>query len=175
MTTRSAYPQWNEQEAQAYLEAVVREHDGPVLLCLQALQEVYGHVPPPAVALVATLCNVSRADVTGVLSFYADLRTEPPPAIPVRLCAAEACQAVGGRALAAAWQQTCRDDQQLAQDTGVDEPIFCLGNCALGPAALVDGQLVGRATVATLRARVMRAREATGASEVAGVSDGGAK
>jgi len=51
----------------------------------------------------------------------------------------------------------------------VDEPIFCLGNCALGPAALVDGQLVGRATVATLRARVTRTREATGGS------DGGAK
>ena len=54
-------------------------------------------------------------------------------AVPVRLCAAEACQAVGGRELKAEWAKACGDDADLAALTGVDEPIFCLGNCALGP------------------------------------------
>ena len=26
------------------------------------------------------------------------------------------------------------------------EPVYCLGNCALGPAALVDGKLLARLT-----------------------------
>ena len=159
MISRSAFPQWNESEARARLTSLIREHDGPVLLCLQDVQMVYGFVPTAAVELTAELCNVSRADVTGVLTFYADLRTTPPPAIPVRLCAAEACQAVGGRALADAWRQTCRDDDQLAVETGVDEPIFCLGNCALGPAAMVGGELMGRATVTSLKERVSEIRD----------------
>ena len=161
MISRSAFPQWNESEARARLTRVVREHDGPVLVCLQDVQNTYGFVSTVAVELIAELCNVSRADVTGVLTFYADLRTTPPPAIPVRLCAAEACQAVGGRALAEAWRQACKDDDQLAVETGIDEPIFCLGNCALGPAAMVGGQLMGRATVMSLKERV------------AGIRDGG--
>ena len=97
----------------------------------------------------------------GVFTFYADLRDTPPPAVPVRLCAAEACQAVGGRELKAEWAAACGDDANLAAITGVDEPIFCLGNCALGPAALVDGELMGCADVARLKAAVTFAR-ATG-------------
>jgi len=162
MISRSAFPQWNESEARARLTRVVREHDGPVLVCLQDVQNTYGCVSTAAVELIAELCNVSRADVTGVLTFYADLRTTPPPAIPVRLCAAEACQAVGGRTLAEAWRQACEDDDLLAVDTGVDEPIFCLGNCALGPAALVSGELMGRATVMSIKERVSEIRDGNG-------------
>ena len=159
MISRSAFPQWNESEARARLTSIVREYDGPVLLCLQDVQNTYGFVSTAAAELIAELCNVSRADVTGVLTFYADLRTTPPPAIPVRLCAAEACQAVGGRALADAWRQACEDDDQLALETGVDEPIFCLGNCALGPAAMVSGELMGRATVMSIQERVSEIRD----------------
>ena len=65
-----------------------------------------------------------------------------PPAIPVRLCAAEACQAVGGRQLRDEWAHLCEHEPELAEMTGVDEPIYCLGNCALGPAALVGERLV---------------------------------
>jgi formate dehydrogenase subunit gamma len=93
-----------------------------------------------------------------VFSYYSDLKQSPGPAVPVRICAAEACQAVGARALAKAWREQCEGDPQLAQDTGVDEPVYCLGNCALGPAALVNGELVGRAGVQALVDAVAAAR-----------------
>ncbi|MFM8351153.1 MAG: NAD(P)H-dependent oxidoreductase subunit E, partial [Actinomycetales bacterium] len=70
---------------------------GPVLRCLQRIQQDFGYVPADAVPLIADACNVSRAEVHGVLTFYSDLRTTPPPAVPVRLCGAEACQATGAR------------------------------------------------------------------------------
>lgn len=139
---------------------IVAVEAGPVLLCLQAVQQHYGYVPEGAVAVVTDVCNVTRADVHGVFSYYSDLKKAPPPAISVRLCAAEACQAVGGRALAAAWREACEKDPGLAADTGIDEPVFCLGNCALGPAAMVDDKLVGCADVARLKAAVDAAREA---------------
>ncbi len=127
---------------------------GPVLRCLQAVQSRLGYVPSHAVPVIADACNVSRADVHGVLTFYADLRTSPAPAVPVRLCAAEACQAVGGRELSREWAAECASDAALAELTGTDEPVYCLGNCALGPAALVGGRLLGLATAAAIRSAV---------------------
>ena len=109
---------------------------------------------PPALAHGAAACNVSRADVHGVLTFYTDLRTSPPPDVPVRLCAAEACQSVGGRELTRDWERRCGESAELAEATGTDEPVFCLGNCALAPAALVGGVLVGRATVEKVESMV---------------------
>jgi NAD(P)-dependent dehydrogenase (short-subunit alcohol dehydrogenase family) len=41
-----------------------------------------------------------------------------------------------------------------AGDEVAIETVFCLGNCALGPAALVDGALVGHLDAARLRALV---------------------
>jgi len=158
--TPSVYPEWNVDAARDVISMIARE-PGPVLRCLQAIQERFGYVPAEAVSLVAETCNVSRADVHGVLTFYADLRSTPPPAIPVRLCAAEACQAVGGRALRDQWNARCDASPELAASTGVDEPIFCLGNCALGPAAMVGGELVGFADVDSIEQRV---RHAMGAS-----------
>ncbi len=149
------WPEWDSTVARQLATDIAEQHAGPVLLCLQTIQQHFGYVPEGAVAVVADVCNVSRADVHGVLTFYSDLRSAPPPAIPVRLCAAEACQAVGARALKGQWQATCELEPQLAALTGVDEPVFCLGNCALGPAAMVDGELMGRVTVERLRAAVL--------------------
>ena len=148
--TITRQPEWNAKDAAALIAPIVAAESGPVLLCLQAVQAHYGYVYSDAIALIADACNVSRADVHGVFTFYADLRETPPPIVPVRLCAAEACQAVGARTLKAEWSAACEANPELATLTGVDEPIFCLGNCALGPAAMVNGELIGRADVARL-------------------------
>ncbi|MGL4289811.1 MAG: NAD(P)H-dependent oxidoreductase subunit E, partial [Phreatobacter sp.] len=47
------------------------------------------------------------------------------------------------------------------------ETVYCLGNCALGPAALVDGELVGRLDAASLSALC-----AGGTAEAAQVREG---
>lgn len=149
MTLTQDFAAWSPDEAHELIAPIART-PGPILRCLQAIQERFGYVPADAVSLVAQRCNATRADVHGVLTFYADLRTQLPPAIPVRLCAAEACQAVGGRQLRDEWAHLCEHEPELAEMTGVDEPIYCLGNCALGPAALVGERLVGRVTTERL-------------------------
>ena len=156
--SNARYPEWQAEAAEALITPIVASEPSPVLLCLQTVQAHFGYIPGDAVAMIAEACNVTRADAHGVFTFYADLRDTPPPLVPVRLCAAEACQAVGGRDLKAEWAQACGGDADLAALTGVDEPIFCLGNCALGPAALVDGELMGCADVARLKAAVSRAQ-----------------
>lgn len=113
---------------------------GPLLPILHAVQEEFGYVDPAVVPLIADELNLSVAEVHGVVSFYRDLRSEPPAPVQVRICRAEACQAVGGEALA---HHAAAHRKPGAID--VDD-VFCLGNCALGPSAMVDDRLLGRMT-----------------------------
>jgi formate dehydrogenase subunit gamma len=138
------FPSWSKEVAQELL-AMTRDEPGPVLISLQTLQQHFGYIPLDAIALVADACNVSRADVHGVLTFYHGLHTKLIPPNTVRLCVAEACQAVGARELTKA----------LEENGSVEiEKVYCFGNCALGPSAMVKGKLIGRATVKALIAAV---------------------
>lgn len=121
------------------------EQVGGLICAMRALQRADGFLDPAAYPILADCFNLSRAEVRGVASFYDDFRDAPAPAHEVRVCRAEACQAVGGRALL---------DEARALGVGQgefsDTPVYCLGLCACGPAVMVDGQLYGRVTPARL-------------------------
>jgi formate dehydrogenase subunit gamma len=140
---------WSTAAARRLLASI--DDPAPVLVALQELQLEFGFVHPDAVPLVAEAFTVSRADVFGVLTFYRDLRTAPPAAVEVRVCMGEACQAVGARVL-----RSSVDD--LAGADCAVSAVYCMGNCALGPTAVVNGRLIGRASAARLRADVEEAR-----------------
>lgn len=141
----AVYEDWSTERA-AQVIADHRHLEGATMPILHALQETFGFVPDPAVPLIAESLNLSRAEVYGVLTFYHDFRREPPGRHVVKLCAAEACQSMGGKALA----DYAEDKLGVAMgETSADgaitlEPIYCLGLCACAPSALVDGQLVAR-------------------------------
>lgn len=128
--------------------------EGPLLPILHAVQAEFGHVPAAAIPQIAEALNLGRAEVHGVKSFYHDFRDAPAGRHVVRLCRAEACQATGGEALAEAvqamlgigWHETTPDGRVTL------EPVYCLGLCACGPAAMVDGALAGRADAARIGA-----------------------
>ncbi len=143
----------------AQAEAIVRAHaqlEGPLLPILHALSAEFGCVPEEATALVAEELNLSRAEVHGVISFYHDFRREPRGKIVVKLCRAEACQAMGGREAAEAvlahfklgWGDTNGDRSVTI------EPVYCLGLCAAAPAALVNGAPSARVEPARLIAAI---------------------
>jgi formate dehydrogenase subunit gamma len=140
---------WSPSAGQHLLEMLSPE--GRVILPdLQSIQHGFGFVPKDAVALVATALNVSVADVHGVLTYYHDLRTTPPAPVTVAVCVAEACQATGARELVSHLHRTLAAVGERSVDGEVDlVEVFCLGNCALGPAALINGRLVGRLSPAT--------------------------
>lgn len=121
---------------------------GAMLPILHDIQQRLGHVPSTAVPTIASRLNLSRAEVHGVVTFYHDFRSHAPGMHVVKLCRAEACQAVGGAALEAHAARTLGVEWHGTTTDGCVtlEPVFCLGNCALGPSALVDGEPVGRLT-----------------------------
>ena len=139
----------------ADVRRIVAAHEGqrgPLLPILQDVQTEFGYVPPDSVAILADALNLSKAEVWGALTFYKDFHQTPLGARTVRLCRAEACQSVGGRQLADhARQRFGIDFGETTPDGSVSlQEVFCLGNCALGPAAQVNGELVGRVDAARL-------------------------
>lgn len=107
-----------------------------LLEILHGVQHQDGYLSTQALIEIADLVNISKADIHGIVSFYDDFRREPPTGPCVKICGAEACQAVGSDTLA-----------QHAKQTGIEaHTVYCLGNCALGPAIMVDGELFGRVT-----------------------------
>lgn len=138
------YQAWSETRANELIEAHAAQ-EGATLPILHALQNAFGYVPADAVPLVAARLNLSRAEVHGIVTFYHEFRRHPPGRHVLRICRAEACQAVGADALAAqAKERIGADWHGTSADGAVTvEPVFCLGLCAVGPAALLDGEPIG--------------------------------
>ena len=149
----NGFAAWDAAVAREVVRALGARPDA-VLPMLQALQARFGFVHSEAVGLVAEAVNVSRAEVHGTVSFYHDFRSEAPPGRVIRLCRAEACQAVGCEALVAVAAGLGVLVDGAAAGGVMIETVYCLGNCALGPAALVDGALVGHLDGAGLAALV---------------------
>ena len=119
---------------------------GALLPILHAVQEALGFVPKDGVPLIARELNRSIAEVHGVITFYHYFRQERGGRHVVHLCRAEACQAVGAVALEAHAKQVLDIDfHGTTADRAVSlEPVYCLGNCALGPSVMIDNRLHGR-------------------------------
>jgi len=120
--------------------------EGPLLPIFHALQETYAHVPEVALPVIADALNITRAEVHGVMSFYHDFREVPSGRHVVKICRAEACQAVGADALAARTLEKLGTQWHGTTANGAVtiEPVYCLGLCACGPAAMVGNKVVGR-------------------------------
>ena len=136
---------WSDERATAIIAAHAGR-EGAALPILHDLQAAFGHIPNQAVLLIADALNLTRAEVHGIVTFYHDFRRHPPGRHVLRLCRAEACQAVGAEALGhhvrrhlgIDWHGTTADGAVTL------EPVFCLGLCAVGPSALLDGQPIAR-------------------------------
>lgn len=155
-------PDRGEPSMPERVRAVVDVHRGErgaLLPILHGIQAEFGYIGPEMVPVIAQELNLSRAEVHGVISFYADFRAEPAGRTVVKLCRAEACQSVGAERLAAHAQQVfgIKLGQTTPDGSVTLEQVFCLGNCALGPAAQINGRLVGKLDENRLEALIVGA------------------
>lgn len=120
--------------------------EGPLLPILHTMQDAFGHIPEAAHRPISEALNISRAELHGVISFYHDFRANPAGRHVLKICRAEACQAVGGAALAEATLKKLGLDWHGTTANGAVtvEPVYCLGLCACAPAMMLDGRVVGR-------------------------------
>lgn len=120
--------------------------EGPLLPILHQVQEDLGYISDTTKQQIAKALNLSRAEVHGVVTFYPDFRDQPAGRHVLKLCRAEACQAMGCDSLAASVKRELGVDwHQTTADGAVTlEPVFCLGLCAQGPAAQLDDNLYAK-------------------------------
>jgi formate dehydrogenase subunit gamma len=144
---------------EARIVAIVERHrhrDGPLIEILHDVQADFGCIPTGAVPAIARALNLSRAEVHGVVSFYHHFRTRAPGRHVLQVCRAESCQAAGGRAIESHAQERLgigfgetTPDGQVTLDA-----VYCLGLCACSPAAMFDGEVLGRVTPERLDALI---------------------
>ena len=150
------------EQRSAVLDACARLKalPGALMPILHAVQEALTFVPKDAVPLIARELNLSIAEVHGVVSFYHYFLQERPGRHVVHLCRAEACQALGSVALEAHAKAKLGVEYHGTTSDGAItlEPVYCLGNCALGPSLMVDKQLHGRVTPERFDALVTQSR-----------------
>ena len=119
-----------------------------ILKTLLAVQSALGHVPTSAIPQIAQVLGVTDAQVSGVLSYYSDLRTQPPGRHLIRVCMGESCTANHGGRVLRAIQEHIRVEVGATTPEGrfTVERMSCAGNCAVSPTVMIDEDLCGRVT-----------------------------
>lgn len=149
--TQAAAPQntrnWDPGVARESVKEFVGR-PGTLIEALHRLQETFGYVDDEGIILLASLYNLSRAEVHGVASFYHDFKRTPQGRHTVKVCQAEACQSMGSEELSAAIKkQLGIDFHQTTADGQINlEPVYCLGNCACAPNIMIDNRVYARMT-----------------------------
>jgi len=143
----------NTIEDKAAREICRTHNDKPdeLIEILHEVQAANGYLSDAALRTIAQALNISRAEIHGVVTFYHDFKKEKGAKQTIKICRAEACQAVGANELIAeaeAHFKTKMDAKAVAIKL---EATYCLGNCALGPAVMIDDQLYGRVDMEHLK------------------------
>ena len=121
-----------------------------LLEILNSIQKIKGFLSNEILIEVANKLNISKAEIYGVVSFYSDYRLSPPAQTIIKICRSEACQAVDCEKLLKYIEKklgisigSTSEDNKFSL-----ESVYCLGNCALGPAIVINENLFGLTTAA---------------------------
>jgi formate dehydrogenase subunit gamma len=139
--------------AKSPAEAICANHGNrpdALLEILHDLQHDIGHVPENTLPIIAKALNLSRAEVYGVATFYHDFHLKPSGKHHIKLCRAEACQSMGGRALQTMVEKFLKVKMggTTADNKITLEATYCLGLCASAPAMMVNDRPVARLNAA---------------------------
>lgn len=138
---------WNNEQAVAIIDKW-QGKEGALVPVLREMQDTFGYIDSQVIPTIVEKLKYARAEVHGVISFYHDFHSSPKKSKVLQICCAEACQAMGSRALVRHIEQkyqTKLDSDSETFDLSV-EKAYCFGNCACAPAVMFQGEVMGRVT-----------------------------
>jgi NADH:ubiquinone oxidoreductase subunit F (NADH-binding)/NADH:ubiquinone oxidoreductase subunit E len=104
------------------------------------VQDALGWLQGSALELVGQHLRVPKSEVYGIASSFPDFNLAEPAEHVVRVCVGASCRLAGAHAL-----------RQKLPAHAVIREADCLFMCGVGPAAEIDGRLVGRGSLAPSR------------------------
>ncbi|MFC1918918.1 NADH-quinone oxidoreductase subunit NuoE [Chloroflexota bacterium] len=136
------------QERLATVLAPYRGQKGATIPVLQKVQEELGYLPEEAISEIADFLGLSKSQIYGVASFYAQFRFERQGEHIIKVCQGTACHVRGGlRILDTVRQELGIQPGETTEDYKFSlEIVTCFGACALAPVMVVDKTVNGRIT-----------------------------
>jgi NADH-quinone oxidoreductase subunit E len=134
--------------------APYRGQKGATIPVLQKAQEEIGYLSEETISEIADFLGLTKSEVYGVATFYAQFRFEQQGKHTVKCCQGTACYVQGGKHILEAVEyilkitpgKTTTDDYSFSL-----ERVACFGSCALAPVMVVDKTVYGRMTPAKVR------------------------
>ena len=122
---------------------------GNLMPVLQGIQDAYGFVPKPTIALVAERLNVYPAQIYGVLTFYSQFHLKPRGKFIIRVCVGTACHVQGAERITETFfGRLGIGHAETSEDLRYTfEKVACLGACGMAPLAMVNDDTYGKMTV----------------------------
>jgi bidirectional [NiFe] hydrogenase diaphorase subunit len=148
----------------------VRYRPDALIDLLHVAQDIYGYLSRPLLVRLAEELSLPPSKVLGVATFYHLFRFDPPGDHTCTVCTGTACFVKGADALVATVGDAFGVPLGGTRGDGRVSLLEarCLGSCGMAPVALVDGQVVGKASGAGLVAALRDVGvEAPGATAVA--------
>ena len=122
---------------------------GNLMPVLQGIQDAYGFVPKPTIALVAERLNTYPSQIYGVLTFYSQFHLKPRGRYIIRVCVGTACHVQGAeRIVETFFGRLGIGHAETSEDLRYTfEKVACLGACGMAPLAMVNDDTYGKMTV----------------------------
>lgn len=130
------------------IEKIIVEYQGKrwaLIPLVQKIQEQAGYIPPEAIPVIARKLGLFPAQVQGVVTFYAQLYTQPRGNNIVRVCRGTACHVRGGKSILKLVKQHLGiDEGETTEDMEYTlETVACIGVCALAPNIMINKETHG--------------------------------
>ena len=139
----------NAEADLARIDEIVAEYSlqkWALIPLVQKIQGEFGYIPPQSIPTMARALGLFPSQVQGVISFYAQLYTEPRGKKVVRVCRGTACHVRGGKTILKLVKQHLGiEEGQTTPDLEYTlETVACIGVCALAPNIVVSDRVHGR-------------------------------
>jgi len=132
----------------ARIDTIVSEHSRQkwaMIPLLQKIQNEFGYIPPQSIPIIARSLGLFPSQVQGVISFYAQLYTQPRGRTVVRVCRGTACHVRGGKTILKLVKRRLGiEEGETSPDLEYTlETVACIGVCALAPNIVVSDHVHG--------------------------------
>jgi NADH:ubiquinone oxidoreductase subunit E len=140
----------HHEMSRSWLEEIIEEHcrrgRWALIPLIQEIQEENGYIDPAVIPVIAEKLKIFPSAVQGVISFYAQLYTEPRGRNTIRLCRGTACHVRGGKTILKLIKERLdiEEGETTADLEYTLETVACLGVCALAPSMMINQQVFGR-------------------------------